>query len=137
MHSTSANQSWGIQFQHKERALNLQNLMSLLSNRQNSASMTESGPVSPWMHSATSPIPTFFYFLYPLPYSLHASRFHNTWGSSSTDKAGLSFTQLITRKHPVHAPNSRLAWAYFINKHLMLRWQCTGRNTSKSQKLRL
>lgn len=54
--STSANQSWGTQFQHKEIRRNLQNLKSLLSNRQNTASMTESGPMSPWMDSATLPI---------------------------------------------------------------------------------
>lgn len=92
--STSANQSWGTQFQHKEIRRNLQNLKSLLSNRQNTASMTESGPMSPWMDSATLPITTSFYFLYPLLYSLHTSRFCNTWESSSTEKAGFSFTQL-------------------------------------------
>lgn len=63
----------------------------------------------PQMDSATLPIATSFYFLHLLLYSLHTPRFCNTRESSSTDKAGFSFTQLITRKHPVHAPNSRLA----------------------------
>lgn len=103
--SSSANQSWGTQFQHKETRWNLKNLKALLSNRQNPASMTQSGPTSPWMDSATLPITISFYFLYPLLYWLHTSRFCNT---SSTDKATFSFTQLITRKHPAHAPNSRL-----------------------------
>lgn len=107
--STSANQSWGTQFQHKETRCHLQNLKSPLSNRKNSTSMTESGPMSPWMDSATLPITTSFYFLYPLLYALHTSRFCSTWESSRTDKARFSFTQLITRKHSVHAPNSRLA----------------------------
>lgn len=90
--STSANQSWGSQFQHKETRWNLQNLKSLLSNRQNSVAKTELGAMSPRMDSATLSITTSFYFLCPLLYSLHTSRFCNTWESSSTKSSILIYT---------------------------------------------